>query len=80
MKFMLLSFFNYRELSLFYIMSRKSNTNIHLYFQDKFALVIVPSGILSPLNEPRCEKTGLRGFRIGLTQSGPCSHRRLLDA
>ena len=25
--------------------------------------------------EPRCEKTGLQGFRPGLTQTGLCSHR-----
>ena len=31
-------------------------------------------------NEPRCEKTGLRGFRLGPTQSGLCSHRRWLEA
>ena len=28
------------------------------------------------INEPRCEKTGLRGFRPGLTQTGLFSHRR----
>ena len=26
--------------------------------------------------EPCCEKTGLRGFRPGPTQTGLCSHRR----
>ena len=31
-------------------------------------------------NEPRCEKTGLRGFRPGPTQTGLCSHRRRLEA
>ena len=30
--------------------------------------------------EPRCEKTGLRGFRPGLTQTGLCSQRRWLEA
>ena len=30
--------------------------------------------------EPRCEKTGLRGFRPGPTQTGLCSHRRCLEA
>ena len=30
--------------------------------------------------EPRCEKTGLRGFRPGPTQTELCSHRRWLDA
>ena len=31
-------------------------------------------------NEPRCEKTGLRGFRPGSTQIGLYSHRRCLEA
>ena len=30
--------------------------------------------------EPRCEKTGLRGFRPGPTQTGLYSHRRWLEA
>ena len=30
--------------------------------------------------EPRCEKTGLRGFRPGPTQTGLCSHRKWLEA
>ena len=30
--------------------------------------------------EPRCEKTGLRGFRLGAPQTGLYSHRRRLDA
>ena len=29
--------------------------------------------------EPRCEKTGRRGFRPGPTQTGLYSHRRLLE-
>ena len=32
------------------------------------------------LFEPRCEKTGLRGFRPGLTQTGLCSHTIWLEA
>ena len=32
------------------------------------------------LNELPCEKTGLRGFRAGLAQTGLCSFRRWLDA
>ena len=32
------------------------------------------------LDEPRCEKTGLRGFRPGLTQTGLYSQRRWLEA
>ena len=31
-------------------------------------------------NEPRSEKTGLRGFRPGPTQTGLYSHRRWLEA
>ena len=30
--------------------------------------------------EPRCEKTGLRGFRPGPTQTRLYSHRRWLEA
>ena len=30
--------------------------------------------------EPRCEKTGLRGFRPGPTQTGLFSHTRWLEA
>ena len=32
------------------------------------------------LFEPRCEKTGLRGFRPGPTQTGLYIHRRWLEA
>ena len=32
------------------------------------------------INEPRREKTGLRGFRPGLTQTNLYSHRSRLDA
>ena len=32
------------------------------------------------LNEPRCEKTGLRGFRPGLTQTRLYNHTRWLEA
>ena len=31
-------------------------------------------------NGPRCEKTGLLGFRPGMTQTGLYSHRRWLEA
>ena len=30
--------------------------------------------------EPRCEKTGLRGFRPGPTQTGLYNHKRWLEA
>ena len=32
------------------------------------------------INEPRREKTNLRGFRPGLTQTGLCNHRIWLEA
>ena len=32
------------------------------------------------INEPRCEKTGLRDFPPGPTQTRLCSHRRWLEA
>ena len=32
------------------------------------------------LNEPRCAKTGFRGFRPGPSQTGLYSHRRWLEA
>ena len=35
---------------------------------------------LALLYEPRCEKTGLRGFRPGPTQTRLYSHRRWLEA
>ena len=35
---------------------------------------------LSFTYEPRCEKTGLRGFRPGPTQIGLYCHRRCLEA
>ena len=35
---------------------------------------------ISHIFEPRCEKTGLRGFRPGPTQTGLYSHRICLDA
>ena len=34
---------------------------------------------LTALYEPRCEKTGLRGFRPGQTTTGLYSHRRWLE-
>ena len=36
--------------------------------------------VISSTIEPRSEKTGLRGFRPGPTQTGLCSHRKCLEA
>ena len=55
-------------------------------FNLKFNINLLASSTISLkfhinfLYEPRCEKTGLRGFRPGPTQTGLHSHRRLLDA
>ena len=38
------------------------------------------SKMLETLNEPRCEKTGLRGLQPGPTQTGLYNHRRWLAA
>ena len=43
-------------------------------------LLFVPYANNEGTNEPRCEKTGLRGFRPGPTQTGLYSHRRWLEA
>ena len=56
------------------------------YFKQ-FELLVIYSivvggmmGKFSNPNEPRSEKTGLRGFRPGPTQTGLYSHRRWLEA
>ena len=38
------------------------------------------AGTAGTIYEPRSEKTGLRGFRPGPTQTGLYSHRRWLEA
>ena len=40
----------------------------------------ISNGCLQVLYELRCEKTGLRGFRPGPTQTRLCSYRRWLEA
>ena len=44
----------------------------HIYFNIQIYYIAV--------NEPRCEKTGLWGFRPGPTQTRLYSHRRWLEA
>ena len=51
--------------------------------KNKTCNTIMSSGSLVYMSinfEPRFEKTGLRGFRPGLTQTGLYSHRRWLEA
>ena len=52
----------------------KSTKDVALLYADK-------QHTISRLRtDPRCEKTGLRGFRPGPTQTGLYSHRRWLEA
>ena len=54
---------------------------ITVYFMlSEFSEVSLCFRTLSSINEPRCEKTGLRGFRPGLTQTRLYNHRRWLEA
>ena len=48
--------------------------------QDKNAFCPCFLSWLLSIYEPRSEKTGLRGFRPGPTQTGLCNHRRWLEA
>ena len=57
---------------------QRSNQLAHLC-----SLLISCSSFVSCIDityKPRCEKTGLRGFRPGPTKTGLCSHRRWLEA
>ena len=48
--------------------------------EDTIFMYSVPRKLFLLLYEPRCGKTGLRGFRQGLTQTGLYIHRRWLEA
>ena len=54
------------------VMARGKSDGIHVYHK-------IPT-YSDMINEPRCEKTGLLGFRPGSTQIGLYSHRRWLEA
>ena len=64
------------------LMGTKDHTFLHADSEDsdhpRWTQLLVSSS--NGTYEPRCEKTGLRGFRPGLTQTGLCSHRRWLEA
>ena len=47
---------------------------------DLFTIVKKRKLLIASVPEPRYEKTGLRGFRPGPTQTGLYSHRRCLEA
>ena len=55
------------------LLATKKNLGFSLEQQD--ILVLMSRYILIIIFEPRCEKTGLRGFRPGQTQAGLYSHR-----
>ena len=55
-------------------MERNCIEYIYNYFENKY------SEIITSIYEPRFEKTCLRDFRPGPTQTGLCSHRKRLDA
>ena len=52
--------------------------SLHLNIVENFVITCIMT--VSDIYEPRCEKTGLRGFRTGPTQTGLYSHRRWLKA
>ena len=59
------------------------NTGIGLeYFvsNDVYTKKLTMGNVLNFIYEPRCEKTGLRGFRPGGTQTRLYNHTRLLEA
>ena len=58
---------------------RFSQNEAHFVSKVLITLVSFLSTGLIPY-EPRCEKTGLRGFRPCPTQTGLYSHRRWLEA
>ena len=54
--------------------------DVHISHSINRIITEVHTVLKSEINEPRCEKTGLRGFRSGPTQTGLYSHRRWLEA
>ena len=53
------------------------------FFEDELLNFFEDEGIIDTASfkyESRCEKTGLRGFCPGPTQTGLCSHIRWLEA
>ena len=63
-----------KDLSIFFI--KRVNTSLYSFKKGRIMLGL--TGVFS--NEPRYEKTGLRGFLPGPTQTGLYSHRRWLEA
>ena len=53
---------------------------LYLLQRGKNVSIRDPEHDVQTILVPRCEKTGLRGFRPGATQTGLCSHSRWLEA
>ena len=60
---------------LIYSLQNYSKFHRHIHVLFPFFVSMQASTL-----EPRCEKTGLWGFRPGPTQTGLCSHTRWLEA
>ena len=54
--------------------------NLHYSQPCQYHISLILVLCQSFTNRPRSEKTGLRGFRPGPTQTGLYSHRRRLEA
>ena len=64
-----------------YAKNRFSHNEAHFCMYLLVALLCLYFRVITTIlrmskNEPRCEKTGLRGFRPGPTQTGLRNHRR----
>ena len=53
---------------------------LELILKSELERALVNLTELQKANEPRCEKTGLRGFRPGPTQTRLCNHTKWLEA
>ena len=65
--------FAYAKRRFFYVVAHKILNNSYRQGNG-------PKSLHQALTGPRCEKTGLRGFRPGRTQTGLYSHRIWLEA
>ena len=74
--FLFFFFFPKRRL---WVLNEAALTCTHNLFLEQKKNVYIPVNPSLTIIEPRSEKTGLRGFRPGPTQTGVCSHRRWLE-
>ena len=71
----------FKILFLFFFFSKtcKVFDSPHRIESTSASEVVGKVGTCTVLNVPRCEKTGLQGFRPGPTQTGLYSHRRWIE-